>query len=248
MEPEPTSSAGKTAAHCVPLAVFLLLLSILDFLPAATAANDPWYIQRPRHWLFPLQTVVCLGLLRYWWRLYEFRPHRGWLLAAGAGLLGILIWIAPGYIHSTWNPGEGWWKYLGVACREDGFYPAALAPPGSSIYRLTVFARFARMVIVVPLVEEIFWRGFLMRLLADPDGDFWKVPFGSHHPRSLVGVTLLFVLAHSSVDYVGALFFGLLMYGVCVRTKSLSACILMHAVANLILGVYVMMRGQWGYW
>ena len=87
-----------------------------------------------------------------------------------------------------------------------------------------------------------------MRLLADPDGDFWKVPFGTHHRRGLIGVTFMFVLAHNSVDYAAALVFGLLMYGVCVRTKSLSACVLMHAVANLVLGLYVMATGQWGYW
>ena len=45
-----------------------------------------------------------------------------------------------------------------------------------------------------------------------------------------------------------ALIFGLMMYGLAVRTKSLSACVLMHATANLILGLYVVSTQSWGYW
>lgn len=245
------STTELTIAHCAPLAVFVLLLSVQDLIPAVSVEDSPdapWYWSHPRHWLYPLQTIVGIACLMYWWRHYVFRPHRGWLLATGAGVLGILVWLLPGHLYTTFHFAEGWWSYLGITSRADGFNPGALSERGSSVYCLTVVARFVRMVLVVPLVEELFWRGFLMRFLADPEGDFWNVPFGTHHQRSLVGVTLMFVLIHNSSDYVGAAIFGLLMYGVCVRTRSLSACVLMHAVANLCLGIYVMLTEQWGYW
>ena len=105
-----------------------------------------------------------------------------------------------------------------------------------------------RLVIVAPLIEELFWRGFLMRYLVDLDGDFWAVPFGTYHKRSLIAVTALVVLIHSPPDYFAASIFGLMMYGLAVRTKSLSACVLMHATANLILGLYVVSTQSWGYW
>jgi membrane protease YdiL (CAAX protease family) len=38
------------------------------------------------------------------------------------------------------------------------------------------------------------------------------------------------------------------MYFVAVRTKSLGACVFMHAVGNLALGLYVMKTQQWGFW
>jgi hypothetical protein len=38
------------------------------------------------------------------------------------------------------------------------------------------------------------------------------------------------------------------VYFVAVRTKSLAACVVMHAVANLLLGVYVVSTKQWGFW
>ena len=56
------------------------------------------------------------------------------------------------------------------------------------------------------------------------------------------------MFAHSPSDYLGALVYGTLTYTLAVLTKSLTACILMHAVANLVLGIYVMITGQIGYW
>jgi CAAX prenyl protease-like protein len=111
-----------------------------------------------------------------------------------------------------------------------------------------VAARFVRLVVVVPLVEEIFWRGFLMRWLIDPDRPFTATPFGTYAPRAVALTTAAFMLAHAPSDWFGALVFGLAMAWLAVRTKSLAACVAMHAVANLALGVYVMATRSWGFW
>ncbi len=192
--------------------------------------------------------VVLLCVLVCFRRQYDFRPFTGLALAALIGTLGIVIWIAPGFLFGFFEMNQSVLKYLGFVHRLDGFNPSSVAAHNGSLYCAVVAMRFVRLVIVVPLAEEIFWRGFLMRYLTDPDGDFWQVPFGTHHWRSFVMVTAMFMLAHASVDYAPALVFGSLMYWLAVRTKSLSACVLAHAVANLILGVYVMVSQQWGYW
>jgi quinoprotein glucose dehydrogenase len=41
---------------------------------------------------------------------------------------------------------------------------------------------------------------------------------------------------------------GALLNVVASRTRSLGACSLAHAVANLLLGLYVLRTGQWGFW
>ncbi|MEA3187909.1 MAG: protease family protein, partial [Chthoniobacter sp.] len=118
---------------------------------------------------------------------------------------------------------------------------------------LTVLAlRFLRLVIVVPLLEEIFWRGFLLRDLIDRD--FEKVPMGAWSAKSFAVVTFLFGLAHWGAawwpgpDFVPALFAGAIFNGVAYRTRSLGSCILAHAVTNLLLGIYILRTGQWGFW
>ena len=210
--------------------------------------TGPWYLTDPLQWLYPVQTVIYLFILFTWRKYYHFAPHQDLLYAAAVGAVGIAIWLAPGYLYRTVPLQDGWWRHFGFASRCFGFDPTAVWDAGTFQYRLVVVFRFLRLVVVVPLVEEIFWRGFLMRYLADLDGDYWQVPFGTHHRRCLVIVTGMFVLIHSPVDYAAALIYGLLAYHVAVKTKSLSACVVMHAVANLLLGIYVMATQQWGYW
>ena len=143
---------------------------------------------------------------------------------------------------------EGWWGILGFAPREEGFDPTVLEEGGPLLFGTGVFFRFLRMVVVVAIVEEIFWRGFLMRYLINPDGDYWKVPFGTPSVLSFVVVTGLVTAIHMPEDRLAAFIWGSLVFFLAVRSKSLFACIWMHAVANLALGIYVMATGRWGYW
>lgn len=87
-----------------------------------------------------------------------------------------------------------------------------------------------------------------MRFLVDPDRDYWKVPFGTPSWLSYFVVTGAFVIAHQSLDYTGALIYGSLTYGVAVWTRSLLACVVMHAVANASLAAYAMAYGKYGMW
>jgi CAAX prenyl protease-like protein len=100
----------------------------------------------------------------------------------------------------------------------------------------------------VAFVEEVFWRGFLMRFLLKPDGKYWKIPFGKFSWFSFAVVTTAFVFIHQPVDYAGAVVYGTLTYIVAVKTKSLAACIVMHAVANLLMGIYALQYAKYGLW
>lgn len=165
------------------------------------------------------------------------------------GLIGIAIWIAPGHAFRSlqMQPGQ-WLERLGFVERSEGFDPSFIREHSAFWYGAAVGFRFLRMVVVVALVEEIFWRGFLMRYFADLNGDFWNVPFGTFNWTSFIAVTALVTLAHSPVDYAAAAIYGMLAYLVAVRTKSLAACVAMHATANLSLGIYTLATEQWGYW
>ena len=248
-------AAMKTLAHVLPLFVFLAVLLLLPLLEGVGFYVDnedlyPWYRHAPEQWLYPVQAIIGIVLLFVYRRHYDFGPVHGIGigLAVAAGLLGITLWLLPGLIFSIEGMEEGWWKILGFTSRSEGFDPSDAGGSDSAYYWLSVGMRFVRMVVVVAFVEEIFWRGFLMRYLLDKDGDYWEQPFGKFSWLSFLVVTLLFMFAHSPSDYLGALVYGSLAYALAVKTKSLAACILMHAVANLVLGIYVMVTGQLGYW
>jgi CAAX prenyl protease-like protein len=184
-------------------------------------------------------------------RHYTLSPWRGLGLAFVLGVVGIAFWVAPALLREALIQGghepAQWWDWLGLAERTEGFDPM-IAQDSPLWFSTVVGFRFARMVLVVPLVEELFWRGFLMRFLLTEDGRFEKIAFGTHAWKVFGIVTAAVMLIHNTEDYLGAFVWGALMYFVAVRTKSLGACVLMHAVGNLALGLYVMKTQQWGFW
>ncbi len=243
---------SRDLAHILPFATFMAFQILLGLLQSAGFTFDrsdmPWYRAAPEQWVYPLQTVATLAVLLFFRQHYELRPPRGVGLGLLLGVTGFIIWVAPGHIFRATDMSAGWWTRLGFMDRPDGFNPSFIRQHSQVWYVVAVGLRFVRMVVVAALVEEILWRSFLMRFFADPHGDYWKVPFGTHHWRSFLAVTGLVVLVHQPVDYVPAAIFGTLMYWLAIRTKSLSACVTMHGTTNLLLGIYTLATSQWGYW
>lgn len=226
-------STSEEKAYLAPFLVFLGFLLLNEFVGKIFEGQaGAWWIAEPSLWIFPLQTVICGWLLARYWRFYPLRLEPGAAWATAIGVLVLLIWIAP----------QAW---LGFPARRDGFDPTYFAP-GSWAFGVTVALRFLRLVIVVPLLEEIFWRGFLLRYLINER--FTSVPFGSFSWLSFGVVTVGFCFEHRFSDWPAALLAGALYNLVAYRTRSLSACVLAHAVTNLLLGIFVMRTGQWGFW
>jgi CAAX prenyl protease-like protein len=98
---------------------------------------------------------------------------------------------------------------------------------------------------VIPVIEELFWRGWLMRWAMAHD--WQKVPLGAYRAGAFWLVALIFASEHGPYWEVG-LAAGAIYGGWLVRTKSLGDCVLAHAVTNLALGIYVVAAGQWQYW
>ena len=237
-------------AHVVPLLAFMLLSEIASLVKIENSAL-PWYRSAPEHWVYPMQCVIIAGVLWFFRSHYTLRPWRGWPLAVALGIVGIAVWILPSWLHETLPRDDAklpaWYEWLGITARREGFDPT-LFSNDSAAYWTTTLLRLARMTFIVPLVEEIFWRGFLMRYVQAGERPFLRVPFGQHSWAAFVIVTGAFMLIHQPSDYLGAWVFGSLMYLLAVRTQSLGACVVMHATANLALGLYVLRTEQWGLW
>ena len=209
--------------------LFLLLLALGSGLKYLGSA---FWLASPEYWIFPVQTILCGALVLFFWREYEFHPLRDPLFTIGIATVVFIIWISPQ-------------QFLGFAARNVGFDPEVFATMPAA-YWGTVCFRFLRLVVVVPLVEEIFWRGFLLRYLIAEK--FEEVPFGKFSWLSFSVVSLAFCFSHSASDRVAALITGMLYNCVAYRTKSLTSCILAHALTNLLLGIWIMKTRQWGFW
>src|SRR4051812_38379112 len=149
----------KVTAYVAPMAAFIALLALDSLFPRLGSA---FWLQHPEYWVYPLQTAVCAVLLSIFWRTYELRAPRRLTIGLAVGILMFIIWIAPQV-------------FLRFAPRTTGFNPEVFSGQ-AGLYWFAVLVRFLRLVVVVPLVEEIFWPGFLLRYLINERFD--QVAFG----------------------------------------------------------------------
>ena len=242
-----------TRAHVVPFVVFMVFMILLQLVGGFIEwkhPDAPWWRRDPAQFVYPIQTLVALGFLIHYRGNYRFDWSLKWALAGVVfGAIGISFWLLPTALYDAWGltgKTEGVLKLLGVAERKEGFDPGIFQSPPA--YWTSLVFRFFRAAIIVALVEEIFWRGFLMRFIGDWEGDYWKQPFGRATWLSYAVVTGLFIAAHAPVDYAAAFIYGSLTYLLCVWSKSLGACVIMHGTANFLMGLYIMKTGHFGLW
>ena len=119
----------------------------------------------------------------------------------------------------------------------------AIASPG---WRWAFIAiRLGSASLLVPVMEELFWRDFAWRSVIAPV-DFKLADVGEVDWKAILIVSLIFVSVH--MQWITALVWGLMIAGLLVITRSLGACIVMHAVTNFLLGLYVLKTGDWYFW
>jgi CAAX prenyl protease-like protein len=187
---------------------------------------------------YPITVVlVAAGLLSWSRSLLRLRVSH-WGASVLMGFAVFVIWIGPdllwpGY-RSHWllqNPLTG--------------AVASSIPPRIRTSATFLLWRIAGSAVVVPVIEELFWRGWLMRYLISRH--FEAVPLGAYTASAFWTSTLLFASEHGPYWDVG-LVAGILYNWWMVRTRSLADCVLAHATTNACLAAYVVHASQWQYW
>jgi CAAX prenyl protease-like protein len=102
--------------------------------------------------------------------------------------------------------------------------------------------RFLGLVVVVPIMEEFFIRGFAMRFVVEHR--WWEVPFGKVNTAAIVVGAIIPMLSHPAELFAALVWFSLITW-LMVKTRSMWDCVVAHAVTNLLLGVYVVISKNW---
>lgn len=215
-----------TLAYAAPFVLLLVLLAIQDYL----AALGVW--DAPLRFLF-----LALATWFFSRRVLDLRVSR----PATTVLMGVavfVVWIAPDLL---WPGFREHWLFQNDMVGKNGS-PLGQALQGNAVFLLF---RSLRAIIMVPIIEELFWRGWFMRWLIRHD--FQSAPLGAYTRGSFWICAILFAAEHGSYWDVGLLA-GIAYNSWMVRTKSLGDCILAHAITNACLSGYVIWTGQWRYW
>ncbi len=216
-----------TRARVLPFVIFMVLLALRGQL-------EQWALPGiDARWAYGASVVLVTASLIWFARQYdELKLGPTVKDLALAGLVGFLVFEL--WIRLT-QP----WMMLGEATAS--FKP--VDAQGQLIWSL-VAVRWIGASLMVPVMEELFWRGFLMRWIDNPD--FEKVDPRQVSVKAVVLSTVAFMLVHT--QWLGAVVAGLAYAWLYRRTGKLWLAVVAHAVTNGVLGAWVVVYGNWQFW
>lgn len=224
-----------TLSRIAPFTLYMIFVALEGFLHYLV---NKGLLTIPDHYLlclYPFKVLAVALVLFYFRRSYteirfkELLSPALFLFSSLAGIAVFILWINLDQPFAT----------IGTL---RGFDPNLFPAEGMRIFLIAT--RLAGAALVVPLMEELFWRSFLIRYIISPD--FSKTPLGRFTWPSFLITTVLFGLEHNLflAGMLAGIAYNLLLY----RTKSLAGCIYAHGLTNLALGIYVLQTGKWYFW
>lgn len=222
VQPAPQTLIGDDIAYMLPMGIFLALTYVGATWPATYEAS---YVVKT------IATAVALALC---WKQYTPIVWKFLSLGAAAGVAGVVLWVGlekllphyPQMSHDLFDPYQAipnpaWrWSFIAI--------------------------RWAGASLVVPVMEEFFWRDFLWRSIIAPR-DFKLAKVGEWNLGAFLIVAIAFG-AGEHIQWITAIVWGLGIGALLLLTRSLGACIVCHGVTNFLLGAYVLYSHDWAFW
>jgi CAAX prenyl protease-like protein len=213
-------------AYIAPMGAFLLF----------TWAGGNWPQFYPISYV--VKTLAAASLLVIFWRRYTpIRWSHAWL-GVFVGVLGIVQWV--GMQKLLWKVPMLWWTSMSA----EPFDPTKAFENHATLWSFIAF-RWAGATLLVPVMEELFWRDYAWRTIIAPN-DFKLAQVGEWDAKAYFIVPIIFAFVH--IQWLTAIVWALMIGLLLVRTKSIGACIIAHGVTNFLLGAYVLWTKEWIFW
>jgi len=226
--PDPDAShahLAPTIAWIGPFVVFAAWLLLDKHIPLANPAKE---IVR--------DTVILASIVGFSRRLIpSSAPH--WVSSVAVGIGVCALWVAPDLLI------PGWRSHAIFQNAVTGSVTISIEP--RELTPLMLALRTTRAALLVPVLEELFWRGWLPRFLQD--SDFRRIPLGQYTSFAFWATAALFAAEHGPFWEVG-LVTGVVYNWWMRRTRSLGDVMLCHAATNLALSLFVIVTKRWGFW
>ena len=214
--------ASPEYARLAPFVVFVVLTALQGQL------GEP-----SKYWLYLVKTVVGA------WMIWEVRPYvqeMRWAIsweAVVAGIAVFALWVGlDGYYPRLSQLGEGW-------------NPHTHFGEGSATAWFYVIIRIVGSSLVVPPLEEVFYRSFLYRYFVKIT--FLEMPLNRFHGLSFFVTSIIFGVLHPD-RWLAGILCGLTYQWLVIRKNRLGDAMTAHAITNFLLGVYVAWKHAWNFW
>ena len=214
-------------ARSLPFGLYILFLAIEGSLPR-------WAPDFDVRWLYPVKAIIVALALAVLWRHYT--ELKNWRLLPTQFILSILVGVI---VLVLWVNLDASWMLMGDMGK--GFRPV---DAHGNLDPVLIAFRIMGAALVVPIMEELFWRSFIQRWIQRPD--FVALDPAQIGLRALFIASALFAVEHQ--QWLAGLIAGLAYGWLYIHTRNLWAPILAHAVTNGGLGVYVIVTGRWQFW
>ena len=218
------------AARVAPFVVFVVLTVCQD-LPGPAG----------RYWIYLAKTVLGAAMLvAVWPAVQEMRWKLSWeavlvgvaVFVMWAGLDDLFVLLGFRNSYPKWNIAGGVWN------------PPAHFGQGAALAWFFIVIRIAGSSLVVPALEEVFFRSFVYRYISKVD--FLSVRLGAFALRPFLLTSALFAAGHR--EWLAGLLCGLAYQALVCWKKRLGDAMTAHAVTNFLLGLWVVWRGEWRFW
>ena len=227
VQPAHQTGRNPTAAYLAPFLAVVL----------AQMLTEAFFNSSPA--LYPLRVILGGAVLAYYWRsIAALRPPADVVAARASGPVWAVL--AGGAVFVMW---------LGLGEFSPSTHPppdprAALSGWPLWLVALWVTVRAIGSVVIIPIVEEVAFRGFLLRRLVA--ADFQSVTPGRFTWLAILISSLLFGLLHG--QWLAGTLAGLAYAAVYARRGRLGDAILAHATTNGLITVVALVTGKWALW
>lgn len=227
-------SGSPALPRVAPFVVFILL----------TAGQGKFGLTSA-YWFYLAKTLVGA------WLIFEMRPwvsEMRWAFSWEAVVVGVgvfLLWIG---IKGDWAMQDSLWIKLGLthpAARADSIWDPQIqfgGYSGAACFFLAI--HIIGMTLVVPPLEEVFYRSFLYRYFANQN--FLTVPLNKFLPVPFLLTVAVFGFSHN--EWLAGILCGAAYQWLVIRKNRLGDAMTAHAITNFLLGAWVVWRGAWHFW
>jgi CAAX prenyl protease-like protein len=213
-------SASPILARVIPFVVFVLLTGLQE-----------QFGQSARYWFYFVKTVIGAWCL---WEMRPFVPEMKWRISSEAVVIGVAVF-------ALWVGLDRFYPHFGGAGL--AWNPHTEFGNNSGLAWFFMGMRIIGMTFIVPPLEEVFFRSFLYRYIAQKN--FLEMPLREFQLKPFLITSVLFGFEHH--QWLAGILAGLAYQWLTIRKGRLGDAISAHAITNFLLASWVVWKGAWNF-